>query len=141
MNPPKPLKPLSTFATDRQLTCARFNGDGTLLAAGCIDATVRLWRVGGQELTVLPHLEGHHGWSTAVAFHPHEQRLFSADSWGQLRCVRTGEQTEGLWQHEQAHDGWLRQIAIAADKLATCGRDGFVRLWSFEGKKIAEHHH
>jgi WD40 repeat protein len=87
----------------------------------------------------MPVIEGFHGYSTALAFHPKLPRLFAADSWGQLRC-NEGEKT--LWQHEAAHEGWLRQIAVSPDgsRIATCGKDGFIRVWDAAGgKKLAEH--
>ena len=139
-----PLKPLSVFATDRQLTCARFSPDGAVLAAGAIDGTVRRWRTGEKQLDPLPHLEGHRGWVSAVAFHPREPWLYTADTWGQLRCQTFADDApQPVWQLDAAHDGWLRQIAVAADgaHLATCGRDQAVRLWKPDGKPIAEHRH
>ena len=140
----KPLKPLSVAACDRQITCARFSPDGSVLAAGAIDGTVRRWRVGEKQLDPLPHLQGHHGWVCAVAFHPKEPRLFSADTWGQLRCQSFADDApQTAWQLDTAHDGWLRQIAISPDgaRLATCGRDQAVRVWTPEGKPVAEHRH
>jgi sugar lactone lactonase YvrE len=139
-----PLKPLSVFSTDRQLTSARFSADGSLLAAGCVDSTVRCWRVGEKQIDPLPNLQGHHGWVTSVAFHPQGNRLFTADSWGQLRCQLLSDAApKVLWQIDTAHDGWLRQLAVAPDgaSVATCGRDSAVRVWSAEGKLLAEHRH
>lgn len=137
-------KQLSVFETDRQLVCARFSPDGAVLAAGAMDGTVRRWRVGVKELTPMPHINGHHGWTSAVAFHPKEQQVFTADSWGQLRCQSfADDDAKTEWQLEQAHDGWVRQIAVAADgaRLATCGRDQTVRVWTSDGKPVAEHRH
>ena len=132
-------KQLTEYKTERQISAARFSHDGSMLAAVGYEPTVRRWQFDGKTLTPLPSIEGFHGYSTALAFHPKRALLFAADSWGQLRCIE-GEKT--LWQHESAHDGWLRQIAVSADgsRIATCGKDGFVRVWNAaDGKKLAEH--
>lgn len=143
------LKPLFIAPTDRQVVCARFSPDGKVLAAGAIDGTVRRWRVGEKlleekPLEPLPPVIGHHGWVSAVAFHPKEPWLFTADTWGQLRAQTfTDDAPQTLWQLEAAHAGWLRQIAISGDgaHLATCGRDQAVRVWTPDGKPVAEHRH
>ncbi len=132
-------KQLTEFKTERQISASRFSHDGSMLAAVGYEPTVRRWQFDGKILTPLPSIEGFHGYSTALAFHPKRALLFAADSWGQLRAVE-GEKT--LWQHESAHDGWVRQIAVSADgsRIATCGKDGFVRVWDTStGKKMAEH--
>jgi len=139
-----PLKPLHVAATDRQMVCARFSPDGAVLAGGAIDGTVRRWKVEEKKLEPMPPLNGHHGWVTAVAFHPKEPWMFTADSWGQFRAQTFAEdEPKTQWKLEAAHDGWLRQIAITADgqHLATCGRDQAVRVWTPDGKSVAEHLH
>ena len=39
-----------------------------------------------RKLDPLPHVKGHHGWTSALAFHPKEPWLLSGDTWGQLRA-------------------------------------------------------
>lgn len=139
-----PLKPLHVAATDRQILCARFSPDGTVLAGGAIDGTVRRWRVAEKQLDPMPFVNGHHGWVSAVAFHPKEPWMFTADSWGQLRAQTFAEDApRTLWQLDAAHDGWLRQLAVSPDgaHVATCGRDQAVRVWTPTGQAVAEHRH
>ncbi|MBL8796473.1 MAG: hypothetical protein JNM56_21415, partial [Planctomycetia bacterium] len=65
-------------------------------------------------------------------------RLFSADSWGKLICW---QEAKPVWTVEQAHDGWIRGLAVSADgkQLATGGMDRTVRVWSAsDGKKLHE---
>lgn len=127
----KPLLPPT------QVTRVRFSPDGKQLAAACFDGTVKRWDVSGKEPTELPALGGHNGWVTNLAFAA-DRLLFSADSWGRVSAW-SGEKR--LWSVEAAHDGWIRALAVSADgaQLATCGKDGFVRVWNAaDGKKSGE---
>jgi WD40 repeat protein len=134
-NAPKELgKPL---AVPVQVNRLRFSPDGKTLAAACFDGTVRRWDVTGKEPAELPPLTGHNGWVTGLAFG--SEALFTSDSWGRLSAWDAAGKP--LWTVEAAHDGWLRMIAVSPDgaTLATCGKDGFVRLWDARaGKKAGE---
>jgi len=97
------------------------------------------------EFAPLAPLTGFNGWVQALAFHPSDKLLFAADSWGKLNCTAyDGESPKPRWENPAAHDGWIRRIAVSPDGklLATCGRDGFVRVWnSADGKPVAKHEH
>ena len=119
-----------------QVTRVRFSPDGKSLAAACFDGTVRRWDVSGTAPVERPALTGHNGWVTGLAFGA--KLLFSADSWGRLSAW---DGATRLWTVAAAHDGWARAIATSADGtcLATCGKDGFVRVWNAaDGKKLHE---
>lgn len=133
-------KQIAEFKSERQISAARFSADGSMLAAAGYEPAVRRWSFDGKDLTPQPSLNGFHGYTTALVFHPEKPILFAADSWGQLACF---EDEKALWRNETAHDGWLRQISVSKDgsRIATCGKDGFVRVWdAATGKKLAEHH-
>ncbi len=126
---PKEGKPL---LLDRQMCALRFSPSGKILVAGGTDATVRRWEANTATFTPLPALTGHHGWVQGIGFSPEGSRLYSADSWGELRAWPTQERTpKPLWNVPQAHDGWIRGLAVSREGkvLATCGRDQLVRLW------------
>jgi hypothetical protein len=161
----------TALKTDRQMSTVRFSPCGKFLAAAGRDATIRLWNVPepvaappADPLAAtdkkdakknakpvkppepvfpeLPVLKGHDGWVTSLEFHPKDQRLYSADSWGQLCAWAYADAPpKPAWQVKPAHDGWIRQLAISSDgtKLATCGMDKRIRLWSSAaGKQLAE---
>lgn len=136
-------KQIAEVKTTRQITAARFSPDGSVLAAVGFDAPVWRWKFADQKLTSLPDITGHNGWASAVAFHPSQPWLITADSWGMLRCQTFAEESaKVLWEHDTAHDGWLRQIAVSPDGslIATCGHDCFARVWNTtDGELVAEH--
>jgi len=104
--------------------------DGSTLAAGCTDGTVRLWDVAaGRQGAVLEHAETVAG----VAFAPDGKALASASGDGSLRLwdVATGR---SRWTVE-GHQGAMWDVAFAPDgkALATGGRDGTARLWDAAG--------
>ncbi len=140
MNEPKQI---AEFRTTRQISAARFSTDGRVLAAVGFDAVVWRWQFENDILTPMPGITGHHGWASALAFHPAQLWLITADSWGMLRCQTfADENPQTLWQHDTAHDGWVRQITVSPDgtHIATCGRDRFARVWrASDGRLIAEH--
>jgi WD40 repeat protein len=135
-------KEVKAIKPDRQVYRLRFSPCGKFLVGAGLDATVRRWDAASADYTELPALKGHHGWVSAIAFHPKDALLFTADSWGQLRSWKYDtDQPATVWSVEQAHDGWLRSVAVSPDgaTLATCGMDRVVRLWSTrDGKKLHE---
>jgi len=128
------------FNSGVQITRIRFALDGQTLAAACFSGAVKRWDVSAKEPVEQTALRGHNGWVSALAFA--KNALFSVDSWGRLIAWDfTAKESKQLWTIEAAHDGWARSVAVSADgsRLATCGKDGFVRLWNpANGQKVAE---
>jgi WD40 repeat protein len=137
---PKDSKP---FESDKkQHNGARYSPCGRFLIAGGYDGSVHRWDVTGDEPKLLEPLTGHHGWVQALAFAPGGGIVFTGDSWGRLRAWDyTADKPTPSWEIAEAHDGWLRRIAVSGDgkMLATCGHDQVVRLWdAATGKKEHE---
>jgi hypothetical protein len=97
------------------------------------------------EMLELEPLTGFQGWVQTVALHPNKPTTFAADTWGKLESWHSlGEKARRNWSNPEAHNGWIRQIAVSRDgsHIVTCGLDRWVRLWDAEtGRKISELQH
>lgn len=150
MNPPK-LDTIAILPTERQMSRVRFSADGRWLFAAGRDGLVHRWDLSAPPEAAMPvdgpagsppaaprhpelsALAGHDGWVADIALDPRGPRAFSADTWGRLVAWRIdAEPPTILWNRERAHDGWIRQVAVSpqGDRLATCGRDRAIRVWS-----------
>jgi hypothetical protein len=138
---PKEVKLLQKSA-GREFTSVRFSPCGKFLVGAGFDAKIARWNITGDEPQEAPALAGHNGWIADVAFDPAGQFIYSADTWGQLRCTPLAEENlQPKWQIAAAHDGWIQSLAISADGklLATGGNDRQVRVWSADdGRKLHE---
>src|SRR5687767_1643700 len=128
------LKDAGQIAAEPQVAAARFSPCGKVLVAGGYDARVRRWNVEKDDRPELPAVTGHHAWVEGLAFRADGELLFTADSWGMLCCWSgyTTDQPAQKWKHDEAHDGWIRTLAMSPDGklLASCAADKFVRIWN-----------
>lgn len=135
-------KELKTVPSDRQVLAARFSPCGRFLAGGDYEGKIRRWKADGDTFDPLPFLEPQGAWVQGLAFDKSGELLFEADSWGRLACWKhAAEKPERVWQVDAAHDGWIRDVALAPDgaTLATAGADKAVRLWNAaDGKPVRE---
>ena len=126
-----------------QLRSIRHGPSGNYLAAAGLDGMIYRFEQRIQGWYQLLSIGGHDAWVTQVRWHPRKFHLYSADSWGQLRCTELFPEDASKrtvhWKHKQAHDGWIRDLAVSPEgsHLATCGRDRKVRVWNTDGKLIA----
>ncbi len=124
---------------DRQLACCRFSPDGQQLFAAGFDGLLHRWTLADDRREAFPAAGG---WIESLVLHPDNQRLFTADSWGQVRCWPVaGPTLAPIWSITGAHASWLRRLVVSPDGnlLATCGNDRMVRVFSAaDGKLVQE---
>ncbi|RRR73978.1 MAG: NACHT domain-containing protein [Candidatus Viridilinea halotolerans] len=112
-----------------------FSADGTLLASGSDDETIRLWRLPAGT----PHatLRGHHGWVQAVAFSPGGRQLFSSSADWSVRCwdVASGACLHTITSHR--HHVWTLAVSPDGRWLASGGADGEIQLWDRGAGRVA----
>ncbi|MDE0865961.1 MAG: hypothetical protein OSA98_19405 [Rubripirellula sp.] len=140
------LKPqtIGVLEPDTHVTGIQHSPCGKVLCGASFDQTVRRWDLTTDEFPppALPSVTGHNGFVSGVAFRPSQGVAYSADSWGRLQAwPYLAENPDPLWSINEAHDGWIRGLAVAADgeRLVTCGRDKMVRMFDTnDGKLIRE---
>ena len=135
-------KKIIDLACPVQICAARFSPCGNVLAAACFDGSVRRWDSSTDKFTELTSIAGHNGWVQAIAFHPTNKVLYSADSWGKLIASNYLEKdSKPVWKNDKAHDGWIRKVSLSPDGklLATCGTDKLIKVWSaIDGSLVKE---
>ena len=121
---PSRLPPLNR----KQVLALAFSSDGTRLASGSKDTTVRLWgTTSDNEPTVL---QKHTGWPNVLAFSPDGKTLASGstDKTVQLWNTDTGEPLVTLTGHLNG----INALAFSPDgiTIASGSTDGTVQLWN-----------
>jgi len=116
-----------------QVNAAQFSPDGTLIASGSDDCSVRLWEADSGEL--IRSLEEHAKPVRFIAFSPAQMQFVSADE----DCFRIWDVKQGSSiALKQVHQ--LSSICYSNDGqlIAAGSRSGLVIVFSLQGEKTCE---
>ena len=117
--------------TRSSVNSVAFSPDGSRLASGSWDETIRLWNATTGKL--MATLRGHTNDVNSVAFSPDGSRLASGSTDGTIRLwdVATVNQLHKLTGH--GGDGWndVTSVAFSPDgsTIASGSRDNTIKLW------------
>ena len=129
--PLQPLdKPVQRMFKKNRVLAVAFSPDGTRLASGSPDTTVRLWNTTGDRDSML--LQQHTGATNVLAFSPDGKTLASGstDKTVQLWDTTTGNPRATL----TGHINGIAALAFSPDgrTLVSGSTDGTIRFWDIE---------
>ncbi|MBE9156572.1 WD40 repeat domain-containing protein [Nodosilinea sp. LEGE 06152] len=112
------------------IVAVAFSPDGTTIATGSYDTSIKLWGLEGQPL---PVTLSHDIAVLDVAFNPDGQILASADESGIIKLW--SNQGDLLTPPIQAHNDYIHSVQFSpqGESLASASQDGTIKLWDVQG--------
>jgi centriolar protein POC1 len=105
----------------------RFHPDGTCIAAGSADHSIKIWDIRSQRL--IQHYDAHNDSVSEIAFHPNGRYLISSsvDSTVKIWDLRQGHILYSLYGHEGSANS--ASFSPSGDYFTSGGSDGVVMIW------------
>ncbi|VDB86422.1 unnamed protein product [Peniophora sp. CBMAI 1063] len=109
-----------------------FSPDGTRIASGSYDNTIRIWDAVTGE-TVGKPLQGHTDWVWSVAFSPDGVYVVSGSDDRTVR-VWDVEKGQAVWTPFEGHTDWVRSVVFSPDgkRVVSGSCDATLRIWDAE---------
>ena len=127
----KPPQILGHHDQDKKVTSVAFNWNGTILASGSDDHTIKIWNLENQS-EIKPALKEHKDAVRAVAFSPDANNNYLLASGSKDKSIRLWDISDnsclGVLEN---HSDTVRSVAFSPDgqTLASGSSDRTVRLW------------
>lgn len=136
---PKATRQIAEHKAGRPLTCVRLDPAGRFAFAGAEDFFVYRWDL---KTGAKSQFTGHRSWVRSIDVSPDGKTTVTAD-WRGTLCwwsTDTADANPKPLRTLLAHHGSCRWVRFSPDgtRLATCGNDNLVKLWTAAGEPVAE---
>ena len=114
----------------------KFHPDGTCVASGSQDKTVKIWDIRSQRL--IQHYDAHSAEVNEIGFHPNGRYLLSSSNDSTLKIwdLRQGHILYTLYGHEGASTS--AAFSPCGDYFTTGGQDSVVMVWKSNLEEIEQ---
>jgi centriolar protein POC1 len=128
---------INTFVDHESgVNSVKFHPDGTCVASGSQDRTIKIWDIRSQRL--IQHYDAHSGDVTEIGFHPNGRYLLSSSNDSTLKIwdLRQGHILYTLYGHEGASTS--AAFSPCGDYFTTGGQDSVVMVWKSNLEEIEQ---
>lgn len=123
--------------TDVALRHMALSPDNRRLAAGCVDASVRVWDI--ESGAALAKWEGHENWTDEVAFTPDGRYLASGGFDQQVLLWDMNRLEAAGYFKGHTNEVWTLAFNHEGTQLFTAGKDEWIRVWDMPPHKRVAH--
>merc|ERR1740136_636460 len=132
--------PLYTLYHDKPVTSLAYNPDGSRLASGSYDRTIRVWNTAHDFGTLLRSLTGHESHVKSVAYNHDGSRLVSGSQDNTVRLWNVVDDGGDLLQILEGHTKTVKSVVFdyGGSTVASAGEDDTIKVWKYVCPKEAK---